>query len=71
MWFSKKKQDNPETMKAMLDIIQKLHLRVSSLEIELDSIKTRIKKRMIPKETEELPKEETGINDGFDSLRNI
>jgi len=68
MWF--KKQDSSKVLKQIADLMTIAEKRISSLEIEVDSLKIRMRKKMFPKETEE-SEESTGINDGFDELRKL
>lgn len=68
MWF--KKQDNSKVLKELADIMTILEKRVSSLEIETDSLRVRMRKRLFPKEEEEEPAK-SKIEDGFDELRKL
>jgi len=68
MWF--KKQDNSKVLKQLADLMTIIEKRVSSLEIEVDSLRVRIRKRLFPKE--ELQDElKPKIEDGFDELRRL
>lgn len=67
MWF--KKQDQSKVLKQLADLMTIIEKRVSSLEIEVDSLRIRMRKKLFPKE--ELEELKPGIDDGFDELRKL
>jgi len=68
MWF--KKQDSSKALKHIADLMTIVEKRLSTLEIEVDSLRIRMRKKLLaPQEAPEVKPE--GIQDGFDELRKL
>lgn len=69
MWF--RRPDSSKVLQQMADMMTIVEKRVASLEIDVDSLKMRMRKRMFPKEEEANPTSSEGIDDGFNELRKL
>lgn len=68
MWF--RRRDTSKALKELIELLTMLEKRISSMEIEVDSLRIRVRKRMFPSKDVEEP-EKKGIDDGFDDLRKL
>lgn len=73
MFFSRKKQDSSVALKQIADLITMLEKRISSMEVEVDMIRLRLRKKTFwdAIEEPEAKAEESKIDDGFDELRKL
>lgn len=69
MWF--KKQDPSKVLKEMADLMTMIEKRISSLEIEVDSLRVRMRKKLFATENTDQEPEKSRIDDGFDELRRL
>jgi len=65
-----KKPDSSKALKHISDLMTIVEKRLSSLEIEVDSLRIRMRKKLLS--PQEAPEEKPeGIDDGFNELRKL
>lgn len=72
MFWKKRKPEisSTETFKLIVETLKQAQVRLNSLEIEVDTIRKRIKKKLMPEEEPSVEKQ-TAIDDGFNDLRKL
>ena len=64
------KPNSSKALKHIADLMTIIEKRISTLEIEVDSLKIRMRKKLFPPDELPVAKSE-GIQDGFDELRKL